>query len=216
MRPHPGIRLDVFADIACPWCFIGRRLLADALARRDGPPVEVRHRAFQLDPRLPDEGVPFGPHIAAKLGGPEAVEASFRRLEAIGAEVGIPFAMDAITRAPNTRLAHRVVACAAGRGDADAVLGALYAGYFCDGRDVTDPAGLRGALDAAGIPDGGDLVDAAVEGHGAERVAEDLDLGRHIGVSSVPTLVADGRRGLVGAHPPESLLRFLSAATAGA
>lgn len=202
--------MDVWSDIACPWCYIGTRFLARALGDWDGPPVHVRHRAFELRPDLPPRGVPFRPEMERKFGGSEALAAALEQVTAAGAAAGIEFRMDRIARAPNTRLAHRVIALSREGGDEGPVVDALFAGYFCEGRDVGDPDTLRDLVAAAGLADADALVARALAGEGDASVADDEDLAGRIGATAVPVFVAGGRRGLVGAHPPEHLRDLLS------
>lgn len=203
---RPAVRLDVFSDVACPWCFVGFRNLQRARADWDGPPLDVRWRAFQLAPDNPARGIPFRELVETKFGGPERYAQMTEHLVSVGAEAGIPFAMDRITVSPNTHLAHAVIAAAGAGGHAEAVVGALFAGYFCEGVDITDPdalVALLGAQDAD--PDPAGLVAAARAGELDASVAADLAIGAEIGVQAVPVFIADGSRGIVGAHPPEAL-----------
>lgn len=209
------ITVDVWGDIACPWCFIGSRFLQRAVDAWDGPPLVVRHRAFELRPDMPGRGLPYRPWMERTFGGPEAVDAAFARVTEAGAAAGIDLRLDRVTCAPNTRLAHRVVALAGRDGDAGPVLQALYRGHFCDGVDVTDPEALTELAAAAGRGDAAELVARARAGEGEGSVAEDQALARRVGATAVPVVVADMRRGLVGAHPPEHLLALLREVAAG-
>ena len=120
------VTLDVFSDVACPWCFVGLRMLQRAREGWDGPEIDVRWRGFQLEPEHPPRGRPFREVIDHKLGGSRGYAQMTARLEAIGAEVGIPFALDRIVVSPNTRLAHAVIAQSRLTGDPEAVVEALF------------------------------------------------------------------------------------------
>jgi len=207
--PQP-VRLDVFSDLACPWCFIGFRNLQRARSDFNGPPLEIHWRAFQLAPGNPPTGIPFRELVDTKFGGPDRYAEITAHLTAVGAEAGIPFAMDRITVSPNTRLAHAVIAAARHGGDAEAVVDALFTGYFCEGVDITDPAALVTLLGAhAADPDPAALVAAAVAGEFDASVDADLAIGAEIGVRAVPVFIADGTRGIVGAHPPAALRQLI-------
>jgi predicted DsbA family dithiol-disulfide isomerase len=176
----------------------------------DGPQIDVRWRAFQLAPDNPPRGRPFREVIEDKLGGPAGYAQMSARLAAIGAEVGIPFAIDRIGVSPNTRLAHRVIAQARLSGDPDAVVEALFTGYFCEGVDITDPDEIVALLRAHGAdPHPEQLVATAQVGEADALVEEDLAIGARIGASAVPLLIADGTRGIVGAQPPEAIRRLV-------
>jgi predicted DsbA family dithiol-disulfide isomerase len=207
--PRP-VRLDVFSDVACPWCFVGFRNLQRARTEWDGPPLDIHWRAFQLQPQTPPRGIPFNELVETKFGGPERYAEITAHLVAVGAEAGIPFAMDHITVSPNTRLAHVVIAAARQAGHAEAVIDALFTGYFCEGVDITDPDALVGLLAAhRADPDPEGLVAAARAGEFDAGVDADLQIGAEIGVRAVPVFIADGSRGIVGAHPPEALRRLV-------
>jgi len=205
-----AVRLDVFSDVACPWCFIGFRNLQRARADWDGPPLEIHWRAFQLAPENPPRGVPFRDLVQTKFGGPERYAQMAEHLTSVGAEAGIPFALDRIAVSPNTRLAHAVIAAARDTGDAEAVIAALFAGYFCEGVDITDADALVALVSGhSAHPDPAGLVGAAQSGDLDASVEADLAIGAEIGVRAVPMFIADGSRGIVGAHPPEALRQLV-------
>ena len=99
--------LDLFSDIACPWCSIGEAHLREALA--DGPGAEVRWRPFQLQPGLPPGGASKEAFFPTKFGGEAQMEAAFAHVAGAGAAAGVPFDFSRLAGAPNTRDAHRVV-----------------------------------------------------------------------------------------------------------
>lgn len=204
------VTLDVFSDVACPWCFVGLRMLQRAREGWDGPEIDVRWRAFQLEPEHPPRGRPFREVIDHKLGGPRGYAQMTARLEAIGAEVGIPFALDRIVVSPNTRLAHAVIAQSRLTGDPEALVEALFTGYFCEGVDVTDPDAIVLLLrdhDADRRPE--QLVAGARSAVTEASVDEDLAIGARIGASAVPLWIADGSRAIVGAHPAEAIRQLV-------
>jgi predicted DsbA family dithiol-disulfide isomerase len=206
------VQLDVFADIACPWCLIGHRRLERALAEEPPGSVEVRWRAFQLAPEIPAEGIPRMEYFTRKFGSPERVEQIFAHTTAQGRESGVSFDFHAAARAVNTRLGHRAVKLAAADGlNAGRSMEALMSGYLEHGIDVGDPGELERLLTARGLaPRGlrqrlaGDEGDAAVE--------EDLRLAARIGLHAVPAFVADAGVALSGAHEPALLRKLLAAA----
>ncbi len=194
-RPENLVRLDVWADIACPWCYIGSRHLEEALAgeRAQGRDVVVTHRPFELQPTMPADGVPMREFFEAKFGGGDAVVAMFDRVVEVGRGVGIAFDFEAMPKAPNTRLAHAVVLSYAGDPRQRLVLHRLYAAYFEDGLDIT----RREVVAAAVREVTGETVEEVLDR--CSQVA-DLEAGllvaRELGVDAVPLFVADA--GLVG------------------
>jgi predicted DsbA family dithiol-disulfide isomerase len=204
-EPAAPVTLDVFADIACPWCLIGRRRLQRALEAEAPGSVLVRHRAFQLQPDLPPQGEPMRAFFAAKFGSWERAEAMFARVREEGAGEGIAFAFEAMPKAPNTVLAHRAVALAGEQGAQDAALEALYLATFTEGLDITDPAVVTARLARAGVPDPAALRAGLDAGAGLDAVAADLRLASQLGVTAVPLFVADERWAVPGAQAPEVL-----------
>lgn len=210
MSGERTIRLDVWADVACPWCYIGHRRLRAAL--EGAGPVVVRPRAFQLQPSLPAEGVDTATFFARKFGGPQRVQAMFARVAAAGAPDGIRFDW-ARMRTTNTRLAHRVVALAHARGQSAAALEALFAAQFEEGVDLGDQEALLAHLGRRAVPlDAGELRRALADGEGEAPVDEDVRLARELGIEGVPFFLADGELGLSGAQPPETFGAFLAQA----
>jgi predicted DsbA family dithiol-disulfide isomerase len=220
-----AVRLDLWADIACPWCYLGSvRLDAvlDAAAER-GEQIVLRHRPFQLDPTLPPEGLPMAGHLEAKFGSADAVREAQARLTALGAEEGIRYDFDAVGKAPNTRLAHHLLSTYDGDPRQRTATRALYSAYFEQGRDITDAEVLVDAVAAATGDDPASVrarLDAA-----PDALEADLRLGRGLGVSSVPTFVADAGSdvdpavglsaaavAMTGAQPAEALDHLLAEA----
>jgi predicted DsbA family dithiol-disulfide isomerase len=219
------VRLDLWADIACPWCYLGSRrldaVLSDAEAR--GEAVEVRHRPFQLDPALPPEGSPMAGYLEAKFGDAAAVREAQARLTSLGAEVGIAYDFAAVGKAPNTRLAHHLLSTYDGDARQRHAVRALYAAYFEQGRDVTDAVVLVDVVSAAT----GEAADEVRQrlARPTDAVDAEFALGRSLGVTAVPTFVADAGDdvdpvaqlssaavAMQGAQPAEALEQLLAEA----
>jgi predicted DsbA family dithiol-disulfide isomerase len=189
--PSAPVRLDVWADIACPWCYLGHARLEAVLEAREraGEQVLVRHRPFELNPGMPPEGVPMAGFLEARFGDVEALKEAHERLTAMGRELGLAYDFDAVGKAPSTRLAHHVVMTYDGDARQHLAVRALYRAYFEQGRDVTEAATVVEVV-------------AAATGESVEEVRARLDsptdaldaafaLGRELGVTAVPTFVAD-------------------------
>ena len=129
MRDH-AIEIDIYSDVVCPWCYVGKRRLERALAQLDGAPIRMTWRPFQLNPTMPKEGMERISYLEAKFGSLD----TFRRLEehllTAGAAEQIPFAFDKIVRAPNTFSAHRLIWYAERQGCQDVLVESLFKGYF--------------------------------------------------------------------------------------
>src|SRR5271156_2774318 len=135
------MHIDIVSDVACPWCFIGKRRLERALTLRPDLGATRSWRAFQLNPDLPSDGIPHEFFLAAKFGGLHQAARSYAAIAATGRAEGIEFAFERIRRTPNTLCAHRLIRLAAMEGGGDAMVEALFRAYFCNGIDI-------GAIDA--------------------------------------------------------------------
>lgn len=198
------LTLDVVMDIVCPWCFLGKRRLDAALASLPDVATALTYRAFQLDGTIPPRGLPRGVYLRRKFGDERRLDEPHRRLKAMGAEVGIAFAFDRITVAPNTFDAHRLIHFAAAEGKADAVVERLFALYFEEGEDIGDPAVLARAGVDAGLD--AEAVAADLAGDRArDTVRSEIDFAGRIGVTGVPCTIIGGRHAISGAQPVEVL-----------
>src|SRR5271170_2200780 len=139
MEAEPSeMNIEVVSDVVCPWCYVGKRRLEAALAQSDDAAVAVRWRPFQLDPTIPPEGLDRQAYMRAKFRDDARLAEAHTRLKALGAEVGIQFDFEAISRAPNTLDAHRLIRWAFEAGVQDAVVERLFSDYFEHGRDIGD------------------------------------------------------------------------------
>lgn len=203
------MRIDVFSDVVCPWCFVGKRRLEQALAAAKVADAEVHWHAFQLNPDLPAGGVDRRQYLESKFG-PGAAERIHARLDEVGKDAGIDFQFDKIERSPNTRDAHRLLWLAGTQGEQNGLKEALMKAYFLEGRDVGDRAVLAELAAAAGVT--GD-VPAFLAGEGGQQeVQEDLATAARLQISGVPFFIFEGRYALAGAQPPEVFAQALAAA----
>ena len=207
------IPIDVWADIACPWCFLGHHRLRQALADEPSGAVAVHPRAFELQPDLPPEGMATEDFYPRKFGSVEAMREAFERVTAEAARSGLELRFDRMRRAPNTRLGHRLVALAARRGRAVEALRALFAGHFQEGADVADPEQAL-ALVAAAAPglDAAALRAELDAGEGEREVSAEEGLAGRMGLTGVPFFLAGRAVALSGAHEPAVLRELLAAA----
>jgi predicted DsbA family dithiol-disulfide isomerase len=202
--------VEIWSDIACPWCYVGKRRFAAALARfehRDE--VRVQWRSFELDPAAPRErSVDGATHLAEKYGtSREEALAMQRRMTDVAAGEGLDFRFD-LARGGNTFDAHRLLHLAAARGAQDAAKERFMRAYLTEGEPIGDPAALELLAVEAGLPAeevrevlGGDRFAAEVRAD--ERTAAAL------GIHAVPFFVVDRALGAAGAQPPEVLGELL-------
>jgi predicted DsbA family dithiol-disulfide isomerase len=198
--------IDVYSDIVCPWCFIGKRRLERALDQTNrAKDVPVRWRPFELNPTMTKTGMSRRIYLEAKFGGQDEVNAMQDRLAAVGTSVGIDFAFDRIVMTPNTFDAHRLVWFAQQQGRQDQVVEELFYGYFVKGLDIGDSETLATLAIRAGI-DGGKVGQMLRTEEGAEVVRQEEVQGHQLGITSIPYFVLNGQTGISGAQPVETFV----------
>ena len=208
--------IDIYADIACPWCYVGRAHLKDALAQRPDLDVTLQWRPFQLQPDMPAEGRDFRTVLEQKFGGWDRAERMFERIQQMGTEDGLTFNFDAIEVAPNTADAHRLILWAEneqGPATGDALATALFRAYFTDGRNVSDHAVLADCADETGF-DGDDAREMLDGDAYADAVRESQQQAQRRGITGVPCYVFDDRQALTGAQPVDAFLKVFDAVQA--
>ncbi|GAA2346367.1 DsbA family oxidoreductase [Dactylosporangium salmoneum] len=196
------IQIDVWSDIVCPWCYIGKRRLERALEGFDGE-VSVQWHSFQLDPSTPvGDPRPVGESLAARHGLSAAqVQGMFARVTGIAAEEGLSYDFSR-ARTANTLDAHRLLHFAKAHGRQGELKERLMHAYFTEGADVADHATLAELAAAAGLDEVA-AKQALAEGSHAEDVEADIALARAYGISGVPFFVFNERLGVSGAQPLE-------------
>ena len=211
------MRIVVYADFVCPWCYIGKRRLerAEALWRGAAGVMdedfERQWRPFQLNPTMPAEGMERDAYLNWKLGGRERVAFIHDRLAKEGVAEGLRFAFDRITRMPNTLAAHRLVDWAqrrpAGENAGDALVEALFAAYFSEGRDIGDLGELTAIAADHGLPRA--EVESYLRGDAGLEAMREADVqSRARGVNAVPCYVMGDSFALSGAQLPEVFFRM--------
>ena len=212
---RPIVTVDIYSDVVCPWCYIGKRKFESGLnlveADDLGVDFEVTYRPYQLDPTAkPGVAEPVIEAYAKKFGGPERAAEIIRNVSDRAADVGLEFNMDRALRA-NTLLAHRLIWFAGQPGsvvEQAAMKERLLHAYFTDGLDIGDPAVL--AACAAEIGFDGDAVSTFLQSdQGAAEVAAELDEARDEGITAVPTYVFNGKWAVPGAQEPETFAQVL-------
>jgi predicted DsbA family dithiol-disulfide isomerase len=205
------LQIDIVSDVVCPWCYIGKRRIENALALASEVPVEIHWRPFFLNPWVPREGISREDYLTAKFGSVEAYKGIAGRVVAAAGEEGLTYRPDLVKRQPNTTDCHRLIHWAEHdrSGDKSAAMKQrLMELYFREGGDLTN-------VDV--------LVQAAADvGMDAERVRkrlatdEDVELisaqakdASDKGISGVPTFVFAGKYAVSGAQPAEQLARAI-------
>src|SRR3954470_3607447 len=204
------MHVEIWSDIACPWCYVGKRRFEAALAAFDHrDAVRVTWRSFELDPDAPAErGGERAERLAAKYGmtREQAIEMQ-DRLAAVAAGDGLDVRFDAV-RDGSTFDAHRLVHLAAAHGAQDAMKERLMRAHFTDGELVSDPAVLARLAGEAGLPS--DEVSELLAGDRfADAVRDDERSAAALGIHAVPFFVVDRKVAAAGAQPPEVLGELL-------
>jgi predicted DsbA family dithiol-disulfide isomerase len=203
------MHLDIFSDTICPWCYVGKRRLARALAARPQPKLAVRWRAFQLNPGMPADGMVRERYIDAKFGSSERAKRIYEAVSAVGASEGINFNFEAIKRTPNTILSHRLLRKASKEGLQDELLEAMFQAYFVDGRDIGSARVLTEVGESVGL----EKADAYLASNeGGEEVRAEDSLARRQGINGVPCFIFNYRFLLSGAQEPESFFQLFDLA----
>ena len=186
-----GFTIEIYSDVVCPWCYIGKRRLERALDQLNGAAqARITWRPFQLNPTMPKEGMERTTYLEAKFGSLDA----FRQLEehvlAAGAAERIPFAFEKVARTPNTFMAHRLIWYAEQQGRQDAVVESLFRGYFVEGADIGMPSTLVQLADRAGLSV--EAVESFLQSdEGTEEVKGEEAAGHRLGIRGVPYFVLE-------------------------
>jgi predicted DsbA family dithiol-disulfide isomerase len=200
------MRIDIYSDTVCPWCYLGKRRFELAIAARPQYEPRVTWRPFELNPDMPAAGIDSAEYLTARIGTPERVAEAHAELKRQGVASGIDFRFDMIERMPNTRRSHLLLAHAGRSGRQSAVMGRVMRAYFEEGCDIGDievlvrlgvEAGLaeRETRSALVLRSGQDGVIAA------ERHASVL------GITGVPTFIFDGQYTISGAQDVATFAR---------
>jgi predicted DsbA family dithiol-disulfide isomerase len=216
-RPTGGLgrfmQVEVWSDVVCPWCYIGKRKLETALSLfPHADQVEVVWRSFQLDPSLPEGYTePTLPALAAKYGrSVEEMAQLQRRVEDVAAGEGLEYHLaDGVSG--NSLLAHQLIHLAAEHGLGGAMKERLLHGYFEEQRSVFDVDSLVPLAVEVGL-DEAEVRAALNDRRHLSAVHEDIDTARALGATGVPFFVVDRTYGAAGAQPAEQLLQLLERA----
>jgi predicted DsbA family dithiol-disulfide isomerase len=207
------LQVDVWSDVVCPWCYLGRRRLELAIERFEHrAAVEVEWHSFQLQPDAPrfaepGAGAPVAEYLAKRGFAPAQLEEMQARLAGLAAEEDLPYRPD-LAHHVNSFTAHTLIHAAARSGQGDAMAGLLFKAQHADGLRIDDPDTLADLAARVGIEwDPTQPAPADVE-----AVEADIDAARQLGVSGVPFFVFDRRLAVSGAQPTDLLLQALEQA----
>ena len=199
------LQVDIIADLVCPWCYLGKRRLDDALLAVHGP-TAVSWFPFRVNPQTPDEGIDFQDYLASRFGSPERPARALDELAAAGRAEGIDFRFDRIERLPNTLDAHRVMKLAETEGIAvSGVAESLLRGFFQEGRDLAERETLIELGSRAGLAIPG--IERTLNDPGSRRsvLSQEAQI-RKSGVTGVPDFLVNRRLFVMGAQATDALV----------
>jgi predicted DsbA family dithiol-disulfide isomerase len=205
------MQIDIYADVVCPWCYIGERRLEQALAQRPELHVERRWRPFQLQPGMPKQGLPWAEFATRKFGGGANMDRAFAQVVAAGAADGLEFRFDQVASAPNTVDAHRLIMWAGEHGKQWELANALFAAYFTHGRNLNDVDQLVDVAAQVGLDPNAVRAFLATDEGVAAVQASQRDAAE-LGVQGVPFFVFNNQFAVSGAQPVQLFGRALDMA----
>jgi predicted DsbA family dithiol-disulfide isomerase len=199
------MRIDVFSDTICPWCYLGKRRFELALAARPQYEPRVSWRPFELNPDLPWDGVERAGVLAAKMGGPAQIADNHAALKLLGEAVGLEFRFDLIARLPNTRRSHLLIAHAARHDLQGEAAERVLQAYFEEGCDIGDVEELVRLGVEIGLSER-ETRSAVVLREGQDGVVAAERHATVLGITGVPTFIFDGKYTISGAQEIETLI----------
>jgi len=209
------VKLDIISDPICPWCYIGKTLLDQALALRPDHPFEIEWHPFQLNPDMPAEGMDRRAYLETKFGGKEGAIRAYAPVLERAEAAGLTIDFAAIQRTPNTLDAHRLLHWAGIEGCQDRMAMALFQAYFNEGRDIGDAEVLADLADSLSLD--GAMIQRLL---GTEADREDIRARdsqfRQMGISGVPTFIVGGQHAVPGCQPAEMWVKVIDDLTAAA
>jgi len=204
------VKVEIWSDVVCPWCYIGKRRFEEALAGFEGAgDVEVVWRSFELDPDAPrtQSGTSIE-HLARKYGlSPDQARASQEHVTRVASEEGLDYRLADLRRG-NSFDAHRLLHLAREHGKQDALKERLLRAYFSEGQPIGEPAVLEQLAVEVGL-DRTEVAETLASDRFGEDVRDDERSARLLGIRGVPFFVFDDRYGIEGAQPAESILQAL-------
>jgi predicted DsbA family dithiol-disulfide isomerase len=205
------VRIDVVSDVVCPWCFIGKKRLEQAVAMTPGIPVEVHFRPYFLNDWIPPVGMPREQYLTAKFGSPESYKGIAQRVAAAAASEGLVYASARINRQPNTLDPHRLIRWAEAIGRAPEMKQRLMDLYFTEGADLSNTGVLVQAAADVGL-DPVQVRAGLASGKDAAEVEQEVQKAKDSGIQGVPLFIFGGKFAVSGAQAPEYLAQAIAKA----
>lgn len=204
--------IDVVSDVVCPWCYVGKKRLEQALTLVPDVQAVVHWRPFQLDPTIPPEGIPRRAYMEQKFGSLDKIAPVHERLTEMGKELGIKFHFSAIQISPNTLDAHRLIRWAFGERQ-DAMVETLFHAFFVDAKNLADRNVLASLAAECGF-DAAEILNALNDGEDSDAVIGEIAAAQELGIQGVPFFIFGQRYAVSGAESPEHLASAIKQAVA--
>ena len=207
-----GISIEIYSDVVCPWCYVGKRRLERALETAGYTQrTDIAWRPYQLNPTMPKEGMDRRVYLDAKFGGTEARRAIEDRVAKAGEADGIEFAFDRIARTPNTFDAHRLIWFAEQQGCQDEVAEALFNSYFTKGCEIGGLNSLAEIASDCGL-NREEVEQFLASDRAVQEVRAEEEAGYRLGIRGVPYFVLNGSISISGAQSPDIFVSALQQA----
>ena len=198
------VTIDVFSDVVCPWCFIGKRRLEKAIALKPEIPVEVRYQPYFLNPWVPRDGISRDEYLTTKFGSPAKYEQIAQRVVTAAQADGLTYNIGSLKRQPNTIDCQRLIQWAQSIGRGPQMKQRLMELYFTEGGDLTDREVLIKAAADSGL-DPAQVRELLATDQDVEEITKAAEAASSSGIQGVPFFIIGGKFGVSGAQSPEHL-----------
>ena len=201
----PKLKIEIFADIICPWCYIGKKRLENALSERPEIDFAIEWKGFLLNPSIPQYGIDRRRYLLTKFG--HAASSVYSRIEQAGKLAGIDFNFDAIQRTPDSRSVHELIIAAKSNGYGLSEM--FYQAYFLNGKDISSADIQQEILESSNLSE----ISVLQKITEAKKIlTSDLTQANQLGIDGVPFFVFNNQISLAGAHPEHILLTAIDTA----
>lgn len=207
------LRIDVVSDVVCPWCYIGKKRIETAMALKPDIPVDLHFHPYFLNDWIPREGISREQYLITKFGSVERYGQIAQRVSAAAADEGLVYAMDKISRQPNTIDCHRLILWADAIGKAPQMKQRLMELYFTEGADLTDRNVLAQAAADCGM-DKDETAKRLATDEDVDAVTRQAEAAKQAGIEGVPCFIIGSLLAVSGAQAPEYLAEAIERAAA--
>ncbi|MDA1330859.1 MAG: DsbA family oxidoreductase [Proteobacteria bacterium] len=207
------VSIEIFSDVVCPWCLIGKRNLEAAITQlaakhEEAKNIKIKWRSFQLNPQLPPSGISRAEYTSSKFGGAERAAIVYDRIQRSGQEVGLELHFDKIKNQPNSAILHALVYAAETIQRDHDFIENLFKAFFIDGLDLTNRANIVALATDIGLCKT-DIEAVLNDGLFMDKIKEDIERSTRLGIQGVPFFIINESIGLSGAQPPDAIVKTI-------